>query len=281
MIIPTTLRSPWIRFAAGLAAIAALFGPVLRSLADEWASFPSLSHGFVVPLISAYLVWVRRADLARMAPAPSRGGLVLLGGGLLLYAAGTLASEPFAGRVAFLLSVAGGILFLGGGRVMRVLGPAAGYLALMIPPPWVTVQGITDRLRIVEATASAWLLPFLGVPVLQEGFLLHLPSMTLEVAEVCSSIPAMLSLLALGAAFGYVTRRPLAIHLVLIAAAVPLGFGSNIARIAMTGAGVHYVGPIALQSVLHTWHGTVVFVMTVFALTLLDSGLMRLRAEPR
>jgi exosortase len=281
MTLRATLRSPWIRFAAGLAAIVALFSPVFRSLADEWSTFPSLSHGFVVPVISAYLVWARRADLARLAPAPSRGGLIVLGSGLLLYAAGTLANEPFASRVAFLISVAGGVLFLGGGPVTRVLGPAVGYLALMIPPPWVTVQGITDRLRLVEATASAWLLPFLGVPVLQEGFLLHLANMTLEVAEVCSSIPAMLSLLALGAAFGYVTRRPLAVHIALIAAAVPLGFISNIARIAMTAAGVHYVGPVVLESLLHTWHGTVVFVMTVGALTLLDTGLMRLRAAPR
>jgi exosortase len=274
-------RSPWTRLVAGLAAMIALYAPILAELVRAWASAPSLSHGFVVPLISAYLVWGRRHDLAPMPIAPSLIGLPFLLSGLFLYVIGTLGGEPFVASWSFIVSLAGLILFLAGGAVMRTLLPAVGYLALMIPAPYVTLKGLTDWLRVIEATTAAWTLPPLGVPVFQDGFLLHLPNMTLEVAEVCSSVPAIISLLALGAALGYVTRRPPTVHIALILAAVPLGFLSNIARITLTAMGVHYVGPIVLQNALHTWHGAAVFVMTMGALSLLDTGLMRLRLDPR
>jgi len=275
------VRSPWTRFGVGVLAVVGVYLPLLPALVEEWSTFPSLSHGFVVPFIAVALAWARRRRFATLMPAPSWAGLPIVGAGLVIYLLGTLAGEPFVARVSMLLALAGVILFLGGGAVTRAALPSVAYLALMIPLPYVTVKGWTDQLRLVEASASAWLLPLMGVPVLQDGFILHLSNMTLEVAEVCSSIPAMMSLLALGAAFGYVTNRPPATHLLLIAAAVPLGLLSNIVRITMTAAGVYYVGPITLQSAFHAWHGTVVFLMTVGALTLLDTGLMRLRPAPR
>jgi len=273
------VRSPWTRFGLGVAVVLAVYIPIFPGLVHEWSAFPSMSHGFVVPFIAAALFWARRARLADRAIAPSWWGLPVLVAGLAVYAAGTLAREPFVARVSLLMSLAGVIAFVAGGGVARVFLPSVAYLAFMIPLPYITVQGWTDQLRAVEATASARLLPFFGVPVLQEGFLLHLPNTTLQVAEVCSSVPAMMSLLALGAAFGYITRRPRSVHAMLILAAVPLGLVSNIVRIVMTSAGVHYVGPIVLQSVFHSSHGTVVFLMTVGALTMLDNGLMRLRSS--
>jgi exosortase len=277
MTVGAALRSPWTSLAAGNVAIVTLFAPIFPSMVHEWATFSSLSHGFVVPFVSTYLVWVRRADLRRQVPTPASAGLPVLLGGVLMYVAGTLAHESFLARIAFLVALSGGILYLGGYAVMRTVAPGVAYLTLMIPLPYVAVKELTDELRVVEATVSAWILPLIGVPVMQEGVLLHLANATLEVAEACSSIPAMLSLLALGAALAYVTRRPPLVHLVLVAAAVPLGFASNIARIAMTAAGVYYIGPVALAGVLHTWHGTVVFVMTFAALSLVNLGLMRLR----
>ena len=277
MTLSTALRSSWTSFAAGNVAIIALFGPIFPSMVHEWARFSSLSHGFVVPFVSTYLVWVRRADLRRQVPTPASAGLPVLLGGMLMYVVGTLAHESFLARIAFLVALSGGILYLGGYAVLRTVAPGVAYLTLMIPLPYVAVKELTDELRVVEATVSAWILPLIGVPVMREGVLLHLANATLEVAEACSSIPAMLSLLALGAALAYVTRRPPLVHLVLIAAALPLGFASNIARIAMTAAGVYYIGPVALAGVLHTWHGTVVFVMTFAALSLVNLGLMRLR----
>ena len=273
--------APSLRVVVGVLACLLLYVPVVPSLVHEWATFPSLSHGFVVPVLALYLAWARRAHLARGTVEPSCTGFPIFVMGLAWYVVGMLSGESFVTRTSLMITLAGTVWFLAGAAITRGLFPAIAYLGLMIPLPYVTVRGLTDQLRIIEATTSAQILTVIGVPVFQDGFFLHLANMTLEVADVCSSIPAVMSLVALGAAFGCVTQRPPLVRLTLILMAAPLGFVSNIVRITMTAAGTYYVGPMVLESVFHSWHGTLVFVMTVGALTLLDSGLSRLRSEDR
>jgi len=245
------MKRAWILVATGVLAIVGAYSQLFPALVDEWSTYPSLSHGFAVPLIAAYLLWVRRTDLAKADISPSLAGLPILLAGLAIYLIGMLSNEPYVARLSLLVSLTGGVLYLAGGAITRKSIAAILYLFFMLPLPYVAVKGLTDDLRVFEATASAAVLPWLGVPVLQNGFLLQLPVVTLEVAEVCSSVPAILSLLALGAAFGYVTRRPWTVNLLLSVAAVPIGLGANVVRIVTTAAGYHYVGPIALNSVVH------------------------------
>ena len=111
------------------------------------------------------------------------------------------------------------------------------------------------------------------MPVYQQGFLLHLPNITLEAPA--AQHPGR-ALLALGAAYGYLNRRPRAIRVTLLVSAIPLGIASNIFRIVTTAAGAYYIGPIALHNVIHMWNGATVFLLTFGALALLDAGLRRL-----
>jgi exosortase len=264
-----------VRLAVGVLAVVAVYAPVFPSLVSDWATFPSLSHGFAVPVISAWLIWARRREIADLAFTPAWSGCAIVAVGLAAYTAGAWAAEPFLARLSLPLTLMGAVLFLGGARVAREFLPGIGYLLFMIPPPYLFMKPLTDDARLVDATVTATLLPLIGVPVFQEGFLLHLPNMTLEVADVCSSIPATVALLALGAAYGYLNRRPRTIRIILLLAAVPLGIASNIFRIATTAAGAYYLGPIALHNVIHMWNGTTVFLLTFGALALLDSGLRR------
>jgi len=268
-------QAAWLRLGIAGIAVVAVYIPVLIGLAEDWATFPNLSHGFAIPMIAGYLVWVRRHELVGTPIAPSWSGLPLLFVSLLTYAVGILGGESFLARVSLPVSVLATVLFLGGPRVARRMLVAVAYLVFMIPLPYITLKGLTDQVRVVDATASAMVLPWLGVPVLQEGYLLHLPRITLEVADVCSSIPAVTALLAVGAAYGLVNGRPVAVSLLLLFSAVPLGVLSNIVRIILTAAGTYYIGPIALQSVVHTWNGATVFIMTLGSLIVLDRLLTR------
>jgi exosortase len=105
--------------------------------------------------------------------------------------------------------------------------------------------------------------------------MLHLPNMTLEVADECSSVPAIAALLALGAAYAQLQVRPTWIRAVLTLAAAPLGLLSNIIRLILTSLSAYYFGPIALNNVIHKFNGTSVFLATVVLLVLLDTCLTR------
>ena len=269
-------RRPWLALGVAVAGALALYVPVIAGMAADWIEFPSLSHGFAVPLISAYLLWNRRQLLAEAPVDGSFIGLpvVVLALGMLVL--GSLGNESFIARLSLPIALFGTALFLMGWQVMRHAWIALAYLAFMIPLPYLTLKAITYQSRLFDAGLTATALSWIGVPVLRDGVMLQLPNMTLEVADECSSVPAIAALLALGAAYAQLQARPTWIRIVLTLAAAPLGLLSNIVRLIVTSLGAYYLGPIALNNVIHKFNGTTVFLATVVLLVALDALLTRI-----
>ncbi|MGH7278043.1 MAG: exosortase/archaeosortase family protein, partial [Candidatus Rokuibacteriota bacterium] len=254
----------------GLAALA-LYAQLFPSLAAEWVEFPSLSHGFAVPFIAAYLIWSRRERLAAMRLQPSLWGFPVLLLGLGLLVVGVRGEEPFIARVSLPVTVMGLTMFLAGLEAAKLTWIGIAYLFFMVPLPYTTLKAITYESRLFDAAVSAHLLGWLGVPVHRDGVLLHLPDITLEVADACSSIPAISALLSLGVAYAWITPRPTVLRVGLIAVTLPIAITSNIIRIALTSAAVYYIGPWTLATVFHLFNGTVNFMFTLLFLLFVDS----------
>ena len=271
------VTSPLSWLALGVAAAAALglYAPVVAGMAAEWSEFPSLSHGFAVPLISAYLLWHRRRLLAEAPVEGSIAGLPLIILALGMLVLGSLSGEPFVARLSLPLALLGTVLFLGGTRVARHAWVPIAYLVFMIPLPYVTLSALTYRSQLFDAELTATALGWLGVPVLRDGVMLHLPNITLEVAADCSSVPAIAALLALGGAYAQMQPRPTWIRVALTLSAAPLGLLSNIVRLIVTSLSAYYLGPVALNNVIHKFNGTTVFLATVVLLVVLDALLTR------
>jgi len=271
------VTSPLSWLALGVAAAAALglYAPVVAGMAAEWSEFPSLSHGFAVPLISAYLLWHRRRLLAEAPVEGSIAGLPLIILALGMLVLGSLSGEPFVARLSLPLALLGTVLFLGGTRVARHAWVPIAYLAFMVPLPYLTLSALTYRSQLFDAGLTATALGWLGVPVLRDGVMLHLPNITLEVAADCSSVPAIAALLALGGAYAQMQPRPTWIRVALTLSAAPLGLLSNIVRLIVTSLSAYYLGPVALDNVIHKFNGTTVFLATVVLLVVLDALLTR------
>ena len=268
-------RPPWLALAVAVTGALALYVPVIAGMAADWIEFPSLSHGFAVPLISAYLLWNRRRLLAEAPVEGSFIGLpvVVLALGMLVL--GSLGGESFIARLSLPIALFGAVLFLMGWKITRHAWIAIAYLAFMIPLPYLTLKAITYQSRLFDAGLTATALGWIGVPVLRDGVMLQLPNMTLEVADECSSVPAIAALLALGAAYAQVQARPTWIRDILTLAAAPLGLLSNIVRLILTSLGAYYLGPVALNNAIHKFNGTTVFLATVVLLVALDTLLTR------
>jgi len=272
------VTSPLSWLALGVAAAAALglYAPVVAGMAAEWSEFPSLSHGFAIPLISAYLLWHRRRLLAEAPVEGSIAGLPLIILALGMLVLGSLSGEPFVARLSLPLALLGTVLFLGGTRVARHTWVPIAYLAFMVPLPYLTLSALTYRSQLFDAGLTATALGWLGVPVLRDGVMLHLPNITLEVAADCSSVPAIAALLALGGAYAQMQPRPTWIRVALTLSAAPLGLLSNIVRLIVTSLSAYYLGPVALDNVIHKFNGTTVFLATVVLLVVLDALLTRI-----
>lgn len=272
------VTSPLSWLALGIAAAAALglYAPVVAGMAAEWSEFPSLSHGFAVPLIAAYLLWRRRHLLALAPVEGTTFGLPLMLLALGMLVLGSLVGEPFVARLSLPLALFGTVLFLMGPQVAREAWLGIAYLVFMIPLPYVALKALTYQSRLFDAGLTATALAWLNVPVLRDGVMLHLPNITLEVADDCSSVPAIAALLALGAAYSLMQVRPTWIRVALTLSAVPLALFSNIIRLIVTSLGAYYFGPIALNNTIHKFSGTTVFLATVVLLVALDALLTRI-----
>ena len=264
-----------------MAALVAVYAPVIANMAVEWAKFPSLSHGFAVPLVSAYLIW-RRRGLIRAEPLGSTAaGLAILTIALGLLVAGILAGESFVCRLSFPLALLGMTLYLTGRGVTGLVWPAIAYLTFMIPFPHLPLRAISFQTRLFEAEVTCRTLQWLGVPVTQQGVMLLLPSMTLEVADDCSALRAIPALVALGVAYAHLQPRVAWIRVTLALSAAPLGLIANLVRLVLTVLGAYYIGPVTLTSSFHRFGGATVFVAAVLLLVALSQVLSRIAGTAR
>jgi exosortase len=240
-----------------------LYWSTVRHLVGQWWHDPNFSHGFFVPLFSAFVIWQERNRLAQIVPRPSWSGIVPLLAGLTMLIVGRLGAEIFLDRSSMLIVLAGVvILFLGWDLFRAVLFPW-GFLLLMIPIPAIVLNQITFPLQLLASRVAAAILPVLGVPVLREGNVMNLAAMPLEVAVACSGIRSLMSLVTLAIIYGYLLEKRLWVRWFLALAAIPITVAANDVRIVGTGLLVQYWNPEAAEGYFHASWGLIIFVISL------------------
>ena len=243
-----------------------LYWSTLRHLVGQWWHDPNFSHGFFVPLFSAFVLWQERGRLAAIRPRPSWLGLPVVGIGLCILILGQLGAELFLARFSLLILLAGVVvLFLGWEFFRAVLFPWA-FLILMIPIPSIVFNQITFPLQIEASKVAAHVLPLFGVPILREGNVIGLPAMTLEVAEACSGIRSLMSLVTLAIIYGYLSETRNWVRWLLAFASIPIAIVANSARIIGTGLLVQYWDPEKAEGYFHASWGWIIFVISLVLL---------------
>jgi len=246
--------------------LAWLYGPVVVSMAGNWWADPNYSHGFLVPLVAAYLVWRQRQILARLAAGPNPLGLVVVAMGLVMLLVGQQAHEFYLRR-ASLIPVLWGLSLLAWGwaAARRALFPAA-YLLLMVPLPYLIYDTVAFPLRLVAARLAGWVVRLFGIPVLVDGNTLHLPHVVLDVVDACSGIRSLISLLAAGVILAYLMLPNRWLKLVVAVLVAPVALATNALRVAAAGLLAEYVGPQTLEGAMHDTVGWVVFMVAFLVL---------------
>src|SRR6202162_930665 len=198
-----------------------LYAPLALRLPRQWWQDPNYTHGFFVPVFSLFLIWERRAKLAAIRIKPAWSGLVMLLLALMSVAIGTIKSGFFLYRVSVLLFIAGVVVFLAGWKHLAAISFPLAFLVLMIPSSTL-VEQITFPLQIVASKSATFLLMLAGVPAIREGNIILLPSARLEVAEACSGIRSLFSLLTLTIVYGYLAETKIGVRVLLSFMAVPI-----------------------------------------------------------
>lgn len=266
-----------LEFGLLLLAAAALYAGVVTAMVQDWYVDENYSHGFLIPLISGYLLWTKKAELREAAGrgTGSAWGLTLVVAGLGLLIVGRAGAELFLQRTSLLVVLFGAVVWFWGWAVFRAGAFALLFLGFMIPLPYLVYDSIAFPLKLFAARVATESLFWVGVPVFREGNVIHLASQTLEVADACSGIRSLMSLIALGVVYAYFTEDALWKRAVIVLSTVPIAIAANAFRVTGTGLLTHYVSPKAAEGFFHTFSGWLVFVVA-FGLLFVVGGLLRL-----
>jgi exosortase D (VPLPA-CTERM-specific) len=249
--------------------VAWLYASILKHLFLEWVGPHrnlNFEHGILVPMFALYVLWQGRKHLAGIAPAPSWAGFSLVVLSMLVLVVGDLGADIFLPRVSLLILLAGLIILFQGWTFFRaVLFPWA-FLILMVPIPALLINRVTFPLQLVAANWAAALLELVGVPVLLEGNLLTLAHKQLDVAEACSGIRSLLSLVTLAIIYGYLLESRKWVRVVLACASVPIAVAANSFRVFGTGLLVQYGYENEAEGFYHTVSGLLIFTVALVML---------------
>jgi exosortase A len=265
--------------AAALAITAAfgyLYAPVIVHLVTDWANDPDAAHGFIIPLVSGYLLWTRREQLSQLQPSTELWGLVILCLGLAQLFVGHVGAELFFMRTSMLVVLTGIVWFLLGTAMLRTTAFPFAFLLFMIPLPDIILNLLAFPLQLMAAKWATFALQLLDLPVYREGNMIFLPSLSLEIVEACSGLRSLMALVALAVIWAYLSQPTVLKRVALVLSAIPIALVANAFRICTTGVLAHGVGPQAADGFYHAFAGWLVFVAAWTLLSLEGMVLSRL-----
>ncbi len=227
-------------------------------LIDLWYHDKPYSHGFFIPFITLYLVWIKREQVSRLPVVPcwGIGGIVILSCCIFLLL-GRVGAIIQLEIISLYFIFSGVILFLWGWSVWRALFFALFYLQFMIPWTDVFLPYVYPVFRLISATLAAWFLGFL-YPVLQDHTFIALPDITLSVVNACAGVNFINSVIAIGLILAYLTQKSWIRVTAVLIVGIVVTILANGVRIAIAGVMGQEYGADMLHGPGHVLRGWLV-----------------------
>jgi len=241
------------------------YWPAFIILNTKYSAIDSYySHGYLIPFVSAFIIWHKRNKLKNMVVVPCRAGLWVLGAGLLLYIFGSWWYVNFVAASSMIIVLGGLSLYLFGKKITREFVFPLLFLFFMIPLPKIVIIYITFWLKLVAATSATKLVTLMGLPATVRGAFIVLPNTTLEVSNACSGLRSLIALIALGTAYAYFLRVSLFKKYIFFLTSIPIATIANLIRINILIWISYIYGPMG--NVFKRTDTTTGFLVFVFAL---------------
>ena len=250
-----------------------MYGP----LADLFGSNLKMDYHTLIPaipVISLYLLYLVRKDVFGEAHYCLAVGTPFIFVGIALYAAGRyfgtgLNRNDFATVTTFSAWVVllGGFISAYGPRAFRLALFPLLFLVFMVPFPLSVMDAIITFLQVGSTDFTNLLFMASGVSYVREGFVFHLPSISVEVAKQCSGIRSGLALFITALLAGHLFLGTGWKKLLLVLAVIPITMFKNGIRITTLTLLGEYVDPRILQSDLHREGGIPFFILALLMMT--------------
>ncbi|MFK5954679.1 MAG: exosortase [Desulfobacterium sp.] len=256
---------PWGWLVIG-ALFAVVFYPVIKGLVLTWNGSEEYSHGFLIVPVSLWVIWMKRHQLRKIPFTPWSGGLAMIIMALVLHVLASYAAILTLGPLAMILLIHGMVLYFFGPVMYRRILFSLLFLFLMVPIPSQIYSAMTIPLQLLVTQISTFIGGVVGIPILRQGNLIHLPEKTLQVVQACSGLRSIMALSALSALFGYLTMDTLVFRTLLFLSSIPIAIVVNIVRVVLMITGFYFFNYDLTTGIIHTVMGLLIFFIALLLL---------------
>ncbi|HFD32272.1 MAG TPA: VPLPA-CTERM-specific exosortase XrtD [Gammaproteobacteria bacterium] len=239
----------------------------LTHMVEVWINKEEYSHGFFIPVISIYLIWIRKNTWLKAGGARWPGLMMaFMGAGLLLL--GNMATIRLLGQYGVITVLIGAFIARYGINAFRIVWMPLVFLFFMAPfPPFIHNQ-LSLKMQLISSLLGVKFIQTCQIPVFLEGNVIDLGIYQLQVAEACNGLRYLFPLFSLSFLFAYLYKGSWWQRWLIFLSAAPLTILLNSFRIGVIGVLVNYWGIDMAEGFLHDFEGWLVFMVCVGLLLL-------------
>jgi exosortase len=246
-------RLAWIVIAVLMGLLIYSYWPGLLNAQASWNN-PQYSHGFIVPIFAAALLFWWRKPVEPVAASALFAGLGLLVGSFALRLWCARYRIVTIDMYTFVPAVAGVFLLAGGWKMFRWAWAPIAFLIFMYPLPDEATRYLLGPLQTLATMVSTFALQTLGLDAYREGNQIVLGDMHLGVVDACSGLRMLTIFIALSVALVLVGQRDWWENALILASAIPIALIVNSTRITVTGV-MYTINPEIAEKIFHDWAG--------------------------
>jgi exosortase D (VPLPA-CTERM-specific) len=261
-----TIKRAWAFGSIATLLVLVAFGGSLIELVHRWTTQEEYSHGFLVPLVTAWLLWMRRDALFTSIARPAWSGPILILAAMLMHAIGQLSAIYILSQLAFIIALFGIILAVGGFPLLQIALIPTAFLIFAIPLPYFIDASLSLELQLLSSRLGVAVISFFQIPVYLEGNLIDLGTYKLQVVDACSGLRYLFPLLSISFLTAYLFQAPLWQRALLLFSSIPITIMMNGLRIGIIGVTVDRWGPQAAEGALHFFEGWIIFAASALLL---------------
>ena len=197
-------------------------------------------------------------------------GIILIAIGFFLFFFYNRSTHFYIQSLSFIMVILGLFFFFMGKEFFKELAFPVLFLIFMIPIPSHIYMAMAEFVRDITLGVSAWTLSQTTVPFLREGFLVHLPNITLSINIGCSGIRYLISYFVFGIAYAYIFKTGLIERILLVSLTIPISLLASVMRLMSIFLGAYYIGAFMAGHRPHILISWCVFFIVLMGAIFLD-----------
>lgn len=266
--------------ALGFLLLLPAFWGGITELVTRWNKQEEYSHGYMIPLVSAYLIWQRRDLLRSIEFKPAWVPLGLVALGIVVSVIGEISALYVLIHFSLILIILSMAWSMMGWRAFKYVIVPLGLLAFAIPLPYFLEATLTADLQLISSKIGVAMIRLFGIPVYAEGNVIDLGVYQLQVVEACSGLRYLYPLMGVGFIVVYLYQVEFWKRALVFISTIPITILMNSFRIGVIGILVDNFGTGMAEGFLHYFEGWIIFIACLGILVLEMLLLNRIGKRP-